>query len=228
MSAMKKRIQVDSAILTLLIILSGIGWWFNRWAPFNQLLDNSMDFLGVLLILKGTYVRMAARGHKRANSGDGHNLVMTGPYSFVRNPMYLGTFLIGAGFVLVLWPWWMLPVYVFLFYLRFQNYVIRKEESNLRKQFGDRFEQYVREVPSIFPSFKRLREVNLKTTFPWAEAWHTKDKYNFICWPIAAFAFELIKDQLMLGYTDILQTFLVFVLAIVVFATCLWWEYSRA
>lgn len=222
---MKKRIQTDSALLSLLIILTAVVCWFYRFFPVNQFVDSLMDFLGMMLILKGAYVRMAARGHKRANSVEGKELVTTGTYSVVRNPMYLGTFVMGAGFVLVLWPWWILPIYSFLFYLRFKRQ-INKEEVHLRKLFGARFEAYVRQVPPMFPSLGKLWKIKPRKTFPWAEVWSTKEKYNLIAWPASAFILELLKDQFVLGSVDVGQTLLVFAAAVIFFTIGLLWKYS--
>lgn len=69
------------------------------------------------------------------------SLVMSGPYRFTRNPMYVGLALIYigvAGTRAEVWPLIMLPV--LLAYMNF--IVIPVEEGNLHDAFGDVYEQY--------------------------------------------------------------------------------------
>ncbi|MCX5681293.1 MAG: isoprenylcysteine carboxylmethyltransferase family protein, partial [Candidatus Omnitrophica bacterium] len=141
---MKQRIKIDGTILSLVIGVTGILYFFPGLI---------CDLIGVISILKGTYLRMAARGYKKEFSKKGQDLVMSGPYSLTRNPMYLGTFLIGVGFVLVVWPWWLLLIFSLFFYMRF-NVQMVKEEVYLKKIFGEKYEAYCLQVPRFFPSLK--------------------------------------------------------------------------
>ena len=128
-----------------MIILTGLLYQFPRVYYANRFFDNILDFIGLSVMLKGVYIRMAARGHKKAHSNQGEGLVTTGLYSYTRNPMYLGTFLVGAGFVLIVWPWWSLPIFGWLFYLRFKKQVL-KEEKHLRGLFKEEYKIYCRKV----------------------------------------------------------------------------------
>ena len=222
---MKKRIKVDGAIASFVIIMTAFVSHFHQWNETNRYLDNLLDFLGLMLILNGTYIRMAARGHKKASSALGKELVMTGPYSFVRNPMYLGTFLIGSGFILILWPWWTWPIFVGLFYLRFHRQMIQEEE-HLKKLFGAEYQAYLEKVPRFFPTFDKLRRVKVYETFPWKEAWTTKETALW-GWAGVAFGLETMKENFIMGYSDFSETVFIFVLAVAVFFIGLMWEYSR-
>src|SRR3989344_8541806 len=150
---MKKRVQADSAILCFLIILTGFLYLYPQFYSRDLFNDDILDFIGVLVILKGTYVRMAARGHKKSFSKSGHGLVTSGLYQLVRNPMYLGSFLLGSGFILIVWPWWGLLIFAALFYARF-NKQIAKEEKLLTGHFGKEYEQYAKKVPRLFPGLR--------------------------------------------------------------------------
>ena len=224
---MKERIKTDSAILSSVIILTAFVFGFYKWYPSSPLVDNLLNFLGMLTLLKGTYIRMGARGYKKKYSGKGTELVMDGPYSFVRNPMYLGTLLMGSGFILILWPWWSLPIFVGLFYLRFNRQMV-KEEAHLGKSFGKDYQAYMKRTPRLFPDLGKLRKMKLNQVFPWELAWTTKEKYALFIWPGVAIVLELMQQRFFGARADVSETISIFALAVITFSFCLWWEYSRA
>jgi protein-S-isoprenylcysteine O-methyltransferase Ste14 len=80
----------------------------------------------------------------------GHELIQQGPFSIVRNPIYLAMFglLLQAGIVVSVWQAIIPAVIVFLFgtWIR-----IREEEKVLRQQFGSHFDDYARRVPAFIP-----------------------------------------------------------------------------
>jgi protein-S-isoprenylcysteine O-methyltransferase Ste14 len=81
---------------------------------------------------------------------EGHRLITQGPYSFVRNPIYLGMFgmMVAAG--LALHNWKLLPAAVVLFAVG-TVIRVRSEEKLLRAAFGEEFEAYARRVSAVFP-----------------------------------------------------------------------------
>ena len=104
-------------------------------------------FLGIgsVLILAGLVIRALASGHVRKNEA----LATTGPYAYTRNPLYLGSLLIGIGFALAARSWWVGCVLVVMF-LAIYIPVIRGEEKFLREKFPE-FEEYARRVPRMLP-----------------------------------------------------------------------------
>lgn len=81
---------------------------------------------------------------------EGHELVMLGPYSVVRNPIYLGMFGLLVATGLAISHWQALVAAVVLF-LAGNEIRIRSEEKLLREAFGAQFEEYARRVPAFFP-----------------------------------------------------------------------------
>lgn len=82
-----------------------------------------------------------------------HELVIVGPYRFVRNPMYV------AGLIALLgWIIWSpsLPLIVapFLFFIAAHLFVIGYEEPTLKKKFGAVYEEYCKRVPRWIPRLK--------------------------------------------------------------------------
>ena len=76
-------------------------------------------------------------------------LVITGPYRFTRNPMYLGLALLTAALGLFLNTWWpialLAPTLIIV-----QQWVIDREERYLHRRFGADYDAYVRQVPRWF------------------------------------------------------------------------------
>lgn len=213
---MKPRVQIDSLILSFIIILTGLWVVFPFFYFSNPLADDIFDSLGLLLVLVGIYFRMAGRGHKKFHSQEGHALVMSGPYLLVRNPMYLGSFLMGAGFLLMVWPWWMLPIFTAVFYMRFFKQIVREEEL-LLKNFGQPYADYRANVPRLFPMGKGLQEVDFKKAFPLKEAFSTAEKRGLLGWPILAFSLETFQEKFVFGFTNPAATILKFLFVMFVF-----------
>jgi protein-S-isoprenylcysteine O-methyltransferase Ste14 len=101
--------------------------------------------LGAVVVLPGLLIRALASGHVRKNE----ELATSGPYAYARNPLYLGSLLIGIGFALAARSWWVgigLVIMFFVIYLP----VMRNEEAFLRQRFPE-FDEYARRVPRLFP-----------------------------------------------------------------------------
>jgi protein-S-isoprenylcysteine O-methyltransferase Ste14 len=105
--------------------------------------------LGAILIVPGLLIRALASGHVRKNE----SLATSGPYAYTRNPLYLGSLLIGLGFCVAARSWWVGVALVVMFFAIYLP-VIRDEEAFLRRTFPE-FEEYARRVPRMFPRFTR-------------------------------------------------------------------------
>jgi len=81
---------------------------------------------------------------------EGHNLITTGPYSVVRNPIYTGMFgmLLATGLAISHWVGLLIAVIVFAIGTVVR---VRGEEKLLREAFGAEFEAYASKVPAIVP-----------------------------------------------------------------------------
>ena len=103
------------------------------------------------LVLPGLWLRGYASGYVKKNQ----ELTTTGPYAYVRNPLYLGSILIAAGFAVALLSW---PVAVALAIMFVAIYVpvIASEERFLRATFPQ-FDEYCRRVPRLIPRLTPAR-----------------------------------------------------------------------
>jgi protein-S-isoprenylcysteine O-methyltransferase Ste14 len=81
-------------------------------------------------------------------------LVATGFYRYVRNPMYVGVLLILIGHFLWFGFWSLLP-YAGLAWLATHLFVTLYEEPTLKRKFGAAYENYLKRVPRWIPRFHR-------------------------------------------------------------------------
>jgi len=107
--------------------------------------------LGAVGILPGLLVRALASGHVRKNE----ELAISGPYAYTRNPLYLGSLLIGIGFAMAARSWWIGAALVLMFFAIYLP-VIRGEETFLRAKFPE-FEAYAQRVPRMLPRITPYR-----------------------------------------------------------------------
>ena len=112
--------------------------------------------IGVCFILLGEGLRLWACGHLRKNK----DVITSGPFAHVKNPLYVGTFLILTGFCLaasnpdypskyILYVGY--PIFLLTFFAYYFPYKVRVEGDRLRRRFGDRFDEYDKNVPNFFP-----------------------------------------------------------------------------
>lgn len=81
-------------------------------------------------------------------------LVVSGFYNYVRNPMYAGILLILAGHFL--WfGYWSLLIYLVIVFAAFHAFVTLYEEPHLRRRFGAAYEEYLKRVPRWLPRFRK-------------------------------------------------------------------------
>ncbi len=139
--------------------------------------DNILEVAGIACILCGQLLRVSARGHKARVSANGHSLVTDGPYSLVRNPMYLGIVLIGLGVVVFAFQIWVFAVFVVLFLLRYIH-LFMIEENHLRKMFGEEYAAYLKNVPRLIPRPKFLFTRDIASYLPVKMSWFRGELFS--------------------------------------------------
>jgi len=167
---MKTRIKINGFIMfcAFLLIIIFPGAFFRN--EENYALNVVVEVFGISFILLGQILRVSARGFKAENSGNGSALIKGGPYTLVRNPMYLGILLIGSGVVLVLFQWWVICIFLLIFIIRYLT-LIFQEEKKLETAFSQDYADYKKRIPRIFPSmaalFKKDISMYLALKLPW-------------------------------------------------------------
>jgi hypothetical protein len=103
--------------------------------------------IGIILIILGESIRIWAAGHLQKNE----SLTVTGPYAYVKNPLYIGSILITAGFCILADNIYLLAIATMAFCFHYIPYKKRVEGDRLRKIFGSQFEDYDQKVPDYIP-----------------------------------------------------------------------------
>ena len=111
--------------------------------------------VGATLALPGLALRAWATGHLRKNAA----LATTGPYGYTRNPLYLGSFLIGAGFTIATGRWFLGIVFAALF-LGIYVPVMRVESATLAELFAESYQRYAQAVPLFLPRLSRYEDAS--------------------------------------------------------------------
>lgn len=101
---------------------------------------------GFLVSMVGEFIQLWCFASLDKNA----TLTIRGPYTMVRNPMYLGRFFIPFGFLMLLGQWWLLLVYALL-YWKYMDARVEREEAHLRPIFGQPYEDYCAKVRRFVP-----------------------------------------------------------------------------
>lgn len=113
---------------------------------------------GVAVI--GLLIRAWASGHIRK----ARQLAISGPYAYTRNPLYVGSFLMGVGFTVASGVWWLALLFSSLF-IGIYLPVMSVEKNDISAIFGDEFDEYAQNVPMLIPRFTRWRKTGVKFDF---------------------------------------------------------------
>jgi protein-S-isoprenylcysteine O-methyltransferase Ste14 len=118
---------------------------------------------GIVLLIVGELIRFWALGFVERK---GQQLAQSGPYAFVRNPLYVGNFFLGLGIAVIVWNWVILVLFLAGF-LGIYTGTIRSEEKHLRGVFGKPYEDYCKNVPSFLPRLTPY-PAPIKESFLWS------------------------------------------------------------
>lgn len=218
---MKKRLKINGIIMVCAIIVVAFFPKVFIRNYSNDPWEEIIELLGFALILLGQIIRVSARGYKAEHSGQSQALIQGGPYQIVRNPMYLGIFLIGLGVVLAVFQWWAAVIFVLVFIIRY-ILLIYKEEKKLLKIFPGTYEEYCRKVPRIFPSLLSMIKLDISSYLPVKLAWFKKEVGSIITLLLLTLLVESWEDISEEGFRVYLQqsrwlflTFILFVISVI-------------
>jgi len=154
--------------------------YFARPTPLTILIGAGLGFAGLL-------IRGYAAGYLRKQE----RLATQGAYAWTRNPLYFGSAWLAAGLAVAARS---VPSAVLaLFYFAIFYYaVMRREEDELRHNFGAEFDEYAKKVPLFSPGFPSAKNPESGVSaFSWGQYWKNREY-------MAAFGFLLLIGVLTL------------------------------
>lgn len=137
-----KHTRLFLAILAPLVLVTAPYWPASSWP------HRAMDWVAHLLVPVGVAVRVFASLYVGGRKND--DLVTWGPFSIVRNPLYVGSFIATMGLAL-LTASVAITVLVALAFAAYYSATVAREEVYLHRKFGVRYRQYLRRVPRWIP-----------------------------------------------------------------------------
>jgi protein-S-isoprenylcysteine O-methyltransferase Ste14 len=132
--------------------------WFAQPTVLSLVIGFAVVFTGELIRFWG--VSIVGAETRTTGTVGGTFLITNGPFSYVRNPLYVGNMMlyVGVGIMsMALFPW-MLLVAIAWFYLQYYLIVTREEEY-LAATFGGEFDAYRRNVRRFVPRLTPYRSV---------------------------------------------------------------------
>jgi protein-S-isoprenylcysteine O-methyltransferase Ste14 len=203
------------------------GQWLFRWRSFLPLaavavlpaalgnyehpfgdpnFDMLWEFTCFGVSVAGLLVRIKTVGHAPRNTS-GRNtkrqvadhLNTTGMYSLLRNPLYLGNFLIALGVAIHPRVWW-LPVLMLLCFIIYYERIVFAEEQFLQAKFGRQYADWAARNPAFLPRLRNWTPPALP--FSWRTV--VKREYQTFCGIIAAFCLlELVENIELYGRLEL-------------------------
>ncbi|HEY6365526.1 MAG TPA: isoprenylcysteine carboxylmethyltransferase family protein [Candidatus Binatia bacterium] len=147
-------------------------WYFPPADFFDETWsDTWTDGVGVACLLLGELLRVWAASHAkrctRWRDIKARVLITTGPYAYIRHPIYVGNFLIGLGMIVLAEAFIFVPPFLVLFTFYYRT-IVSAEETFLKESFGSEFDLYCRLVPKYIPRVMP-RKFSLGRNFPLKE-----------------------------------------------------------
>src|SRR5689334_3074858 len=146
--------------------------------------------VGFVLIAIGEAIRLAgvaaAGTVTRRRSRTVQRLVTYGIFSWMRNPLYVGNFLIWMGFTVISGVLWFIPIAIVLFAIEY-TLIVRYEEGVLESIFGAEYLAYKSRTPRWIPRPPAVRETG---EHHWGEAWRSEIS-TFLQYAVLSAAFAV-------------------------------------
>lgn len=136
--------------------------------------DRGAFFIGTPVALLGELIQMWAASHLHKDE----RLTVSGPYSYVRNPMYIGRFILGLGFFIMTRNPYLIIGYIVLFAI-YAHLRVGREERRLEQLFAPDYQTYCAEIRRWLPSLKPYSQSE-KRRASWSQVCANHEQINLI------------------------------------------------
>jgi protein-S-isoprenylcysteine O-methyltransferase Ste14 len=165
--------------------------WFTKDAGLDPLWQAIITALGIVASLFGFIVRAytiatTPKGTSGRNTEKqvAESLNISGIYSTIRHPLYLGNYLMWAGIVIFTYNIWFFLVMSLTYWLYYER-IMFTEERFLERKFGDSYLSWSQKVPAFVPTFRHY----IHSSTPFSLRSVLRREYSGILATVASFAF---------------------------------------
>lgn len=145
----------------------------SKWRVRSGLISTILSFIlakptfysligGAAIAALGLTIRIWACGNLRKEK----ELTTSGPYRYTRNPLYLGSMILGISTVVACQSWWVLGIFL-LNFLIIYPVVILMEKKRMSQLFPEKYQKYSEQVPLFFPTLKPKLPRDPDNRFSW-------------------------------------------------------------
>lgn len=132
---------------------------------------------GVAIVVVGELIRLWGVHHigavSRTRSERLGPLIDSGPFAWVRNPLYIGNILLWVGFAVTAQLLWLAPVIAVLLALEYHA-IVRWEERLLETRMGESYRDYMRRVPRWIPRPGARAPADHRAAFSWRQTLYSE------------------------------------------------------
>jgi protein-S-isoprenylcysteine O-methyltransferase Ste14 len=146
-----------------------VGWLLGLLALWLAAPTGSYLLAGVLVAGAGETLRLWASGYLEKD----RSLATGGPYAWTRNPLYLGSLLVGVGFTLATGRLLLLILLVALFGAIYFP-VMKREAARLEAAFPGDYSRYASRVPLLIPRIPH-GDSDSGGSFSWNQVWANRE-----------------------------------------------------